>query len=82
MMLGKKGNLSLYIDRAGYVPFLSFIFKLDPDISLLKEKTENSQVPDTSKSHSNPQGSSPNSTRYLIYIGSRENSIALPKNVF
>lgn len=71
MMLGKKGNLSLYTDgdRAGYIPFLSFIFKLDPDISLLKEKTGNSQVPDTSKAHSNSQGSSPNSARCLVYIG-------------
>lgn len=83
IMLGKKGSLSLYTDgnQAGYIPFLSFIFKLDPDISLLKEKTGNSQVSDRSKAHRNSQGSSPNSARQLVYIGPRENSITLLINV-
>lgn len=82
-MLGKKGSLSLYTDgnQAGYIPFLSFIFKLDPDISLLKEKTGNSQVSDRSKAHRNSQGSSPNSARQLVYIGPRKNSITLLINV-
>lgn len=30
---------------AEYIPFLSFILKLDPDISLLKEKAENGEAP-------------------------------------
>lgn len=32
-------------DWTRYLPLLSFIFKLDPDTSLLKEKAENGEVP-------------------------------------